>query len=43
MNKTNLSAVEGVVRTAKADGQYQALSADDVTQIAREVFQEVYA
>ena len=33
-------AVEGVVRTAKVDDQYQVLSADDVTQIAREVFAE---
>lgn len=32
-------AVEGVVRTAKVDDQYQVLSADEVTQIAREVFQ----
>lgn len=33
-------AVEGVVRTAQVDDEYQALSTDDVAQIAREVFQE---
>jgi hypothetical protein len=33
-------AVEGVVRMAKVDDQYQVLSADDVTQIASEVFHE---